>query len=107
MIILNWNCRGAFKRSVKDRLHAFIRFSRVQALCLQETRLLLPQASKLIHSFGRHWNGVAAPSNRASGGIILAWDSTSINTKVLSIEPHVIHAIIGCHSCTPFLLSTL
>ncbi|WOL04904.1 hypothetical protein Cni_G13627 [Canna indica] len=73
----------------------------------QETHIDDARVHLLIRSFGRKWDGVSFPSRGASGGLILAWDSSVISAKVLFFHSQGITAIIGHDEMEPFLFTTI
>ena len=78
MKILSWNVRG--DRSKRKVIKTFIRNQRVDLICIQETKIqaMSDSIARSIGS-GRFLDWKAVNAKRASGGILICWDSRSLD----------------------------
>ncbi|WOL09998.1 putative lysophospholipase BODYGUARD 2 isoform X1 [Canna indica] len=93
--------------SGKIGFFSFIKEYSDNLLCLQETHVSVDVANSFIHKFGRPWKRIASPSNGASGGIILVWNTNIVTAHTLAIQVDVIHAIIAFNNSMTFIISTI
>jgi len=72
--ILCWNVRGLNSRARQDAMRTLVNSSRVDFVCLQETKMPVISQGVILSMLGSvfsHW--VVLPAVGASGGILLAW----------------------------------
>ena len=72
--ILCWNVRGLNSRARQDAVHTLVNSSRVDVVCLQETKMAVVSRGTLLSMLGSHFfYFIELPSIGASGGILIAW----------------------------------
>ena len=72
--ILCWNVRGLNSRVRQDAIRNLISNSRVDIVCLQETKMSVMSVGVILSSMGSDFtNWIDLPAAGASGGIVVAW----------------------------------
>ena len=72
--ILCWNVRGLNSRARQDEVHTLVNSSRVDVVCLQETKMAAVSRGTLLSMLGSDFSYfIELPSIGASGGILIAW----------------------------------
>ena len=99
MKILIWNVRGLGDDDKCSLVRDVLTSCRPSIVCLQETKLQVLTQFKL-RSFltANLYNHAASPSDGASGGILVAWDSTVVTSQPVST--HKYHVTVSFSSTT-------
>lgn len=92
--ILCWNVRGLNSRVRQDAIRNLISNSRVDIVCLQETKMSVMSVGVILSSMGSDFtNWIDLPAAGASGGIVVAWRqclgpalATRVDNYSLSIQ---------------------
>ena len=94
-----WNVRGLNNPAKRKAVREFISSVKCNIVCLQETKLQVLTQFKL-RSFltANLYNHAASPSDGASGGILVAWDSTMVTGQPVST--HKYHVTVSFSSTT-------
>ena len=72
--ILCWNVHGLNSRARQDEVHTLVNSSRVDVVCLQETKMAAVSRGTLLSMLGSDFSYfIELPSIGASGGILIAW----------------------------------
>jgi len=72
--ILCWNVRGLNSQARQDEVHTLVNSSRVDVVCLQETKMAAVSRGTLLSMLGSDFSYfIELPSIGASGGILIAW----------------------------------
>jgi exonuclease III len=72
--ILCWNVCGLNSRARQDAVHTLVNSSRVDVVCLQETKMAAVSRGTLLSMLGSDFSYfIELPSIGASGGILIAW----------------------------------
>jgi exonuclease III len=72
--IFIWNVRGLNSLARQDSVRTLVSTSRVDIVCLQETKFVVVSRRVLLPMLGSDFtNFVELPSTGASGGILVAW----------------------------------
>jgi exonuclease III len=72
--ILVWNVRGLNSSARQDSVRTLVSSSRVDIVCLQETKFAAVSQRTLLAMLGSDFlNYIELPSIGASGGILVAW----------------------------------
>jgi exonuclease III len=85
--LLNWNVRGLNDKDKRLLVYNKIKESQCAVICLQETK-----CQDFDHSFIRNFcpkrfdRFVLSPSDGASGGLIVLWNSSSLSGQLLEIH---------------------
>ncbi|KAK4482042.1 hypothetical protein RD792_012965 [Penstemon davidsonii] len=104
MKILTWNCQGAGGDNFRTNFRELVKIHHPDIVYLLETKVSETRAEVISNSLG--FSGVCrAPIDGRSGGIWLLWQKENIRVEVLSVDPQVIHAIIGPNSQREWLCS--
>ena len=86
MKIINWNVRGLGSRNKRRMVKDFLRSANPDVVMIQETK-----KEKCDRRFvGGVWmvrnkDWVALPASRASGGILIIWDSKNLRSEEVVI----------------------
>lgn len=103
MIIVAWNARGIARFGFKENVKHLIREHTPDILILTEIKTSRDHAIKIDASlpFDRH---ELAEPNGFTGGILVLWNSTTVDFQSISVDLHAIHGIVQV-SNKPFSFS--
>ena len=98
--VLCWNVRGLNSADRQRDLRLKIEESNCSIVCLQETKIQSFDL-RLVRSFcpRRFDNFVFSPSDGASGGILVAWNSTMFSgTLIQSLQYRIVVSFTSTHN---------
>lgn len=90
--ILIWNVRGLNSTTRRDAVRLMVDSSRVDVVCLQETKLDVVSRSLILSMLGNDFdnNFCFLPANGASGGILIAWRNRLGTVGASRIDSHCV-----------------
>jgi exonuclease III len=89
--ILCWNVRGLNDPAKRDAVREFVASLRVSIVCLQETKLNVIDDFLVMQCLGPSFDGyVYVPAIETRGGILLAWDKSSVDIGSVSFDSYAI-----------------
>lgn len=89
--ILCWNIRGLNSRARQYSVHTLVNNSRVDVVCIQETKMQGSSQGTILFMFGSDFSySIELPSVGASGGLLIAWRHSLGPATTTKEDNHII-----------------
>jgi exonuclease III len=96
--ILCWNVRGLNDPRKRDAVREFLGTVQAKLVCFQETKMDVIDRFTLMQCLGPAFDGYSVlPAVGTRGGILLAWDSSVVQLKNISLDSYSINAEVHGH----------
>jgi hypothetical protein len=92
--ILNINVHGLNDPAKCDALREFVSLSKVNLVCIQETKLAVIDSFLVLQCLGPSFDGFVffLPAIGTRGGVLVAWDSSVLVVSRMSLDSFSINA---------------